>query len=126
MNRMLLAAAAVAAMTTVGHFLAGTRLYLLPMTESDFDPVARKVMHAVFHYISVFLVTSTVFLLLSAFGLLGQEGGRVLARFIAVNYALFAVVQMGLALRSGMDRALVRMFQWVFFLLIAMLAGLGA
>ncbi|MBU2602889.1 MAG: hypothetical protein KKA32_12115 [Actinobacteria bacterium] len=85
MNWLLLVAAAVAAFTTVGHFVIGRKLYLLPMLAASFDEVARKVMHAVFHYVSVFLLLSTAALGAGAFGVSLGDGGDTLFRFIALN-----------------------------------------
>jgi hypothetical protein len=52
--------------------------------------------------------------------------GRILSFFIAVNYSLFAVWQLTLVKQSGIERGLLKMFQWIFFILIAVLGFLGA
>jgi hypothetical protein len=123
MNGWILAAGVIGLLTTLGHFSVGTRHYLKPMLEASFDPIARKVMHCVFHYVSAFLILSTLTLLLVGSGRLAGE--TVVVRFVAVNYLVFAGWQIGLALFSGIPAGVMKMFQWVFFIAIAVLAWLG-
>ena len=128
MNWLLLVSGILAGFTTVGHFLVGSRNFLHPMLHASFDEVSKKVMHCVFHYISVYLILSTVVLLL-----LGFVGFRVnldmnaifLVKFIAAQYLLFAVTQLVIAFTSQIDRAVFKLFQWTFFVLIAVFAWLG-
>ena len=124
MNGLIIAAGAFALFTTVGHFAVGTKLYLKPMLEASFDEISRKVMHCVFHYVSTFLILSTLALLLVGFGRLA-DGGLV-AKFIAVNYAVFAIWQIILASTSGISGGIMKMFQWIFFVDIAALAWFGS
>ena len=126
MNILLLLAGATALMTTLGHFTAGTKMYLKPLLNSDIEPVAKKVLHCVFHYVSVFLVSSTVALLLCGLDLLPASSPVLLCRFIAVNYLTFAAWQILLAVQSGIPKAPVKMFQWTVFIIIAVLAWLGS
>ncbi len=125
MNWMILIAAIAAAVTTMGHFFVGTKEYLKPMLASDLDAVPKKVLEAVFHYVSVFLLLSAAALFAIAFGV-GGEGSAHVAKFIACNYALFAIWEIVIALKSGIDKALAKMFHWVFFVIIAIFAWLGS
>ena len=50
---------------------------------------------------------------------------QLLTHFIALNYLSFGVWQLLLAWKSGISGASVKMFQWVFFFIIAVLALLG-
>jgi hypothetical protein len=125
MNWFVLVAGLVAAGVVVGHFLMGTKLYLAPMLAADFDAVARKVMHAVFHYVSVFLVLAAVVLLAAGSGCTGLGDLTGAVRFIAVSFLAFAVWQVVLALGSGIKQPLTRMFQWIPFLVIGILALMG-
>lgn len=124
MNGLIIAAGAFALFTTVGHFAVGTKLYLKPMLDASFDELSRKVMHCVFHYVSTFLILSTAALLLVGFGKIADGG--VVTEFIAVNYAAFAVWQIILAATSGISGGIIKMFQWIFFVAIAVLAWIGA
>ncbi len=126
MNCYVLSAAIFALLTTVGHFVMGTKLYLVPMLKSDLEPVAAKVMQAVFHYVSVFLILSTVVLFAVALGKVPAEAGHYLAAFVALNYAGFAVWELVIAFGSGIKGAPLKMFHWTFFVVIAVLAALGS
>ena len=125
MNWLLLVSGILAGFTTVGHFLVGSRNFLHPMLHTSFDEVSKKVMHCVFHYISVYLILSTVVLLLLGFGVNLDMDAIFLVKFIAVQYLLFAVVQLVIAFTSQLDKAMFKLFQWTFFVLIAVFAWLG-
>jgi len=125
MNWLIISAGLVSAFTTIGHFVIGTKEYLWPMLEAEFDDIPKHVMQAVFHYVSVFLISSTVALLGIGFGWISAEPSQFLVRYIALNYAAFAIWQVVIALRSGIPRGMIKMFQWVFFVVISVLAWLG-
>ena len=125
MNWLLLASGVLAGFTTVGHFLVGSRHFLLPMEHASFDEISKEVMHCVFHYISAYLILSTVALLLLGFGIDCGMNSIFLVKFIAVQYLLFAVTQLIIAFTSQIDRAVFKLFQWAFFVLIAVVAWLG-
>ena len=116
----------IALFATIGHFTIGSSQFLRPMLEASFDTIARKVMHCVFHYISVFFILSTVALLAVGLGALTGEGTTLLIRFISINFAAFALWQIILAIASGIPNGIFKMFQWVFFVLIAIFGWLGA
>jgi hypothetical protein len=128
MNGLIITSAIFTLLTTLGHFAVGSKQFLKPMLDSKFDEVARKVMHCVFHYVSTFLILSTVALFMVGLGKIDSSSGSLLVQFIAFNFAIFAVWQMILALTSGITNSLFKMFQWVFFVLIAGFgfAGSGA
>ena len=126
MNWLIIVSGLFAAFTTVGHFIIGSKSFLKPMLGASFDEVPKKIMHCVFHYVSTYLILSTVALLAVGFGVKIQGGSSILIKFIAVNYAIFAVWQIAIALTSGIQNALFKLFQWVFFILIAVFAWLGA
>ena len=125
MNWLLIVSGLFAAFTTVGHFVIGSKRFLIPMLEASFDGVARKQMHSVFHYVSVDLVVSTVLLLAVGFGVDLGSGASLVVKFVALHYALYAVVQILVALTSGLDGAFLKLFQWVLFALIAVLGWFG-
>jgi hypothetical protein len=98
--------------------------YLDPMLSASFDKVAKKVMQSVFHYVSVFLITSSVVLL--SIGLdVGVGMNVVLVKFIAINYVLFALAEIYIASSIDIEGRFTKMFHWIFFLLIAVFAWLG-
>ena len=125
MNWLILIAGTAAAFTTIGHFLIGSKQFLSPMLESEFDQIPKKVMHCVFHYVSVFLISSTVVLLLVGFGAGLRSDTTLLVRFISVNYAAFALWQIILASTSGIPNGVFKLFQWIFFVIIAVCSMIG-
>ena len=126
MNISVFIAGLVAAFTMIGHFTIGSRLYLRPMLNASFDAIPKKVMHCVFHYVSVFQVLSTMALVAVGIGGIFRCDTRALIQFISLNYAMFAVVQLILALSSAIKDSVFKMFQWILFLIIAVCAWLGA
>jgi len=125
MNISILISGILALSTTIGHFTMGSKLYLNPMINSNLELVPKKVMHSVFHYVSVFLITSTIVLLGYGFGLEYFSGSEILIKYIAINYAGFAIWQIFIALTSKIPSAITKLFQWTFFVLIALFAWVG-
>ncbi|MGD2269940.1 MAG: hypothetical protein PVI06_06025 [Desulfobacterales bacterium] len=125
MNPLLLISGLVAGFCTVGHFMIGSKSYLKPMLNASFDEVAKKVMHSVFHYVSVFLVLASIALLSLGFGW-RPHAGSLMAKFIAIHFVAFAAIQIAIALTSKIEKAMLKMFQWTIFIIIAVFAWLGA
>jgi len=126
MNLLLIGAGIICSMTTLGHFIVGSKLYLKPMLDASFDQVAKKVMHCVFHYVSVYLILSSIVLLLRGFNIQVFNISEMLVKFISLNFAAFAIWQIGLALTSEIPNSIFKLFQWIFFVTIALLAWFGA
>ena len=126
MNLLLLIGGLLGVFTVIGHFTMGKKMYLDPMLASSMDLIPKKVMHCVFHYVSTFLILSALVLVLLGFGVSLYGESVSLAKFIALNYLVFAVWQIIIALTSGIPRGIAKLFQWTFFLLIAVFAWFGA
>ncbi len=125
MNWFITIAGLIGAFTTIGHFFIGSKEFLGPMLKAPIDPVPKKVMHCVFHYVSAFLILSTISLLGIGFGIIDGGGAALLVRFISINYAVFAVWQIALAATSQIPKGIFKLFQWIFFVLIAVFAWIG-
>ncbi|UCD80705.1 MAG: hypothetical protein JSW26_04530 [Desulfobacterales bacterium] len=125
MNLTILLAGLVAGFITLGHFTVGRKRYLRPMLQAEFDAVARKVIHCVFHYISAFLVLSAIFLLFIGAGYHFQADTSLLVKFISINFGVFTVVQIVTAATSSIRNAIIRMFQWTLFAFVAVFAWVG-
>ena len=125
MNTILLVAGIAAAATSIGHFFVGGPKFLTPMLSSQFDRIPKRVMHCVFHYMSVFLILSTGVLLLAGFGVRLGSDPTLLVRFISVNFAGFALCQLVVAVTSGIPNGVFKLFQWIFFAAISVCAFLG-
>jgi NADH:ubiquinone oxidoreductase subunit K len=125
MNWPIFIAGVGAGFITLGHFAVGSKQYLKPMLQASFDDVPKKVNHCVFHYISVYLVLSTIFLLLTGIGYISKADNSWLVKFISINYGFFAVVQIVIAATSGIQNAIFKMFQWMLFAFVAAFAWVG-
>jgi hypothetical protein len=125
MNWSIFIAGVGAVFITVGHFTAGSKLYLQPMLQASFDDLPKKANHCVFHYVSVYLVLSAIFLLLTGTGYHSGADNSWLVKFISLNYGLFALVQIVIAATSGIQNAIFKMFQWLLFVFVAVFAWVG-
>ena len=126
MNWPILISGLAAVFCTLGHFTVGRKQYLKPMLAASFDNLAKKVNHCVFHYISAFLVLSAVCLVLIGMGFTFNTDTSLLVKFISIHYAVFAVTQIIIAATSGIQNAVLKMFQWTIFVFIAVFAWIGA
>ena len=125
MNWAIFVAGLGSGFITLGHFVVGSKQYLKPMLQASFDDVPKRVNHCVFHYISAFLVLSTIFLLLVGAGYNHQGDTSWLIKFISMNYALFAIIQIVIAATSGIQNAIFKLFQWTLFAFVAVFAWVG-
>ena len=125
MNAPILVAGLAAGFITLGHFTIGSRQYLKPMLRASFEDLPKKMNHCVFHYVSVYLLLSAIFLLSIGLGYLDSEKTTWLVRFIAANYGVFALVQIVIAATSGIQNALFKFFQWILFVFVAVFAWVG-
>ncbi len=120
MDNSLLTAGILAALATMGHFGVGYKRFLKPVLKANIDPVAAKVMSSLFHYMSVYMILTTVILLAFGFGdpLFFKSPGDVVL-IIGLSYAGFALVQFVIALTSSIPMGILKLFQWIFWALIA-------
>ena len=126
MNWMILISGLVAGFVNVGHFTVGSKDFLKPMLQADFDDVPKKVMHSVFHYVSVYVVLSFIVLISIGLGFSFGAADALLVKFIAVNYFLFAITQIVIAATSKIPNGVIKLFQWIPFMTIAIFAWIGA
>ncbi len=126
MNYLYLAAGIIALFATVGHFTMGQKSFMKPVLDSDVELIPKKVMHGLFHYMSVHLVFTTVVMLAFSFGeLLWFQNTRDVSLILGATYAGFAIVQIIIAATSSLQGGLMKLFQWVFWALIALFAFWG-
>ena len=126
MNWMILISGLAAGFVNIGHFTVGNKDFLKPMLQADFDDVPKKVMHCVFHYISVYVVLSFIVLIAIGLGFSFGTANALLVKFIAINYFLFAIIQIVIAATSNIPKGVIKLFQWIFFMIIAIFAWIGA
>ena len=125
MNIYAVIAGVIALFAFIGHLTIGKKLFLKPMLDADFDYLAKKVMQSVFHYVSIFQFLSAYMLIMP--GIRGENCNidpTPLFGFIGINYLIFAIGLVIIALRAKIS--LLKMFQWIFWILIATLSFMGA
>jgi len=126
MNYFILISAIITLAATIGHFTMGKKEYLMPVLTSDIDIIAKKIMQSLFHYMSVFMVLSTIILFAGSSQQCPlYEYVHGMIRFIALVYAGFAITQLAIAATSGIKNGALKMFQWVFWALISLFSILG-
>ncbi|MCG8308032.1 MAG: hypothetical protein MI975_11620 [Cytophagales bacterium] len=126
MNYFLLTAGVLAAFATIGHFSMGAKDFLKPVLDSNLDEIPKRVMQSLFHYMSVFMILSSIILLFfSVKDPLVLRGSADAVLVIGMHYAGFAVVQILIALVSNIRGALFKLFQWIFWISIAVLSFIG-
>ena len=123
---MILISGLAAGFVNLGHFTIGSKDFLKPMLQADFDDVPKKVMHCVFHYVSVYLILSFIVLMAIGLGFSFGTADKLLVKFIAINYFFFAITQIVMATASNIPKGVFKLFQWIFFLIIVIFAWIGA
>ncbi len=120
MDYLILTSGILALLATIGHFMVGTKNFLKPVMNSDIDEIPKKVMQSIFHYMSVFLVLTSLFLLSISTGECRLFENTVdVVKLIGFIYAGFALVQLIIALTSKIKMGVFKLFQWIFWALIA-------
>ena len=127
MNYYIFTAGVISMLATIGHFAIGTKDFLKPVLNSEIDDIPKNVMVSLFHYMSGFMVLTSVILLSISMGepLIFQNTKDVVI-MIGLFYGAFAVIQFAIALFSSITLGVVKLFQWIFWLLIAISALIGA
>jgi hypothetical protein len=125
MNWMIFISGLAAGFVNLGHFTVGSKDFLKPMLQANFEDVPKKVMHCVFHYVSAYLVLSFIVLMAIGLGFSFGTEDKLLVRFIAINYFLFAITQIVIAAASNIPKGVIKLFQWIFFMGIAIFAWIG-
>lgn len=124
MNLYLLAAGGLAVAILGGHLFLGAKMFYHPMLAADFDPYAKRIMTFVWHFSTVSLVLNALALLGAGMGY-GGDGARWLAGFAMAHYLILGLLHLFLGATSGLPRAVTQLFQWIFFLIVAVVAGFG-
>ena len=116
----------LASLSTIGHFAIGAKDFLKPVLNSDIDEIPRKVMQSLFHYMSVYMVLTSVILLGVSIGesLIFEHTDDVV-KMIGLSYAGYAIIQFIIALTSSIKMGVIKLFQWVFWALIAAFSLMG-
>jgi len=125
MNMLLIIAGLLSAFVVIGHFKFGINWYLKPMLDTDLELIPKATMQSVFHYVSVYLVLSTIVLLNGGFSLELFESSTILIQFIGINFLAFTGIQIFYSFKNKVEKPLIKMFQWTMFLPIGILCLLS-
>jgi hypothetical protein len=72
------------------------------------------------------VILSFIVLITIGLGFSFGAADMLLVKFIAINYFLFAITQIVIAAASNIPKGVTKLFQWVFFMVIAIFAWIGA
>ena len=126
MNAYLLIAAIFSLFAVIGHFTIGRKQFLLPILKSDADLIPKKIMHGLFHYMSIYMILTTFILFNTSMDqCVVFENNPLVIKFIGISYLGFALVQLIIAATSKIPGGIFKLFQWVFWILIGVFALLG-
>ncbi len=104
----------------VGHLVFGFDWYIKPVLLKELDVEVKATTKSVFHYITVMLGLSFIYVLLVAIGKF--ELNSQLTTFIGIFYILGGIINISYMFKDRV--AFMRMFQWTLFLTIGILTVL--
>ncbi|MFD9721906.1 hypothetical protein [Streptomyces sp. NPDC059076] len=125
MNGWLLAAGITALGVAGVHTVGGHRDVVRPLLSCELADEPRRVLHAVWHMVSLDLVLSGLALLYLSLTD-GTPGASLVAWFVAVHFVAYAAAFLVVTLSVGWPRPLLRLPQWILLLPVAALAAVGA
>ncbi|MEU4704029.1 hypothetical protein [Nonomuraea dietziae] len=124
MNGWLLAAGITAFGVAAAHIVGGHRDVVLPLLSCGLADEPKRVLHAVWHMVSVDLVLSATALVYLA--LADDTSATLMAWFVAVHFVAYAVAFLVVTLSVGWPKPLLRLPQWILLLPVAVLTVVGA
>ncbi|MFF3691465.1 hypothetical protein [Streptomyces sp. NPDC002187] len=125
MNGWLLAAGITAFGVAAVHFVGGHRDVVRPLLSCGLADEPKRVLHAVWHMVSVDLVFSAAALVYLALADDTSATGLV-PWFVAAHFVAYAVAFLVVTLSVGWPRPLLRLPQWILLLPVAVLTVAGA
>ncbi|WP_327250550.1 hypothetical protein [Streptomyces sp. NBC_01244] len=126
MNSWFLAAGITALGVAAVHIIGGGRDVARPLLSSGLADEPKRVLHAVWHMVSVDLVLSGLALLYLARTDGATPGTGLVAWFVAAHFIAYAATFLVVTLSVGWPRPLLRLPQWILLLPVAVLAAAGA
>lgn len=125
MNGWLLAAGITAVGVAAVHIVGGRRDVVHPLLSSGLADEPKRVLHAVWHMVSIDLMLSGLALLYLSLTD-GTPGTGLVAWFVAAHFIAYAAAFLVVTLSVGWPRPLIRLPQWILLLPVAVLAAAGA
>ncbi|MET9724372.1 hypothetical protein [Streptomyces zaomyceticus] len=124
MNGWFLAGGITAVGVAAVHVAAGRRDVVLPLLSCGLADEPKRVLHAVWHMVSIDLVLSGLALL--CLSLADVPGTGLVAWFVAAHFIAYTAVFLAVTLSAGWPRPLLRLPQWILLLPVAALTAAGA
>ncbi|WCD89835.1 hypothetical protein KPP03845_106259 [Streptomyces xanthophaeus] len=125
MNGWFLAAGITASGVAVTHIIAGHRDVVRPLLSCGLADEPKRVLHAVWHMVSIDLVLSAAALIHLARAHATSATGP-LVWFVAAHFLAYAAAFLVVTLSVGWPKPLLRLPQWILLLPVAVLTGAGA
>lgn len=125
MNGWLLAAGITAFGVAAVHIVGGHRDVVRPLLSCELADEPKRVLHAVWHMVSIDLVLSAAALVYLALAD-NTAATNLTAWFVAAHFLAYAVAFLVVTLSVGWPRPLLRLPQWILLLPIAVLTAAGA
>ncbi|MFD3934963.1 hypothetical protein ACFWSF_39400 [Streptomyces sp. NPDC058611] len=125
MNGWLLAAGITASGVAAAHIVGGHRDVVRPLLSCGLADEPKRVLHAVWHMVSIDLVLSAAVLVHLALADTTSATGP-LAWFVAAHFLAYTAAFLVVTLSVGWPKPLLRLPQWFLLLPVAALAAAGA
>ncbi|MGW7457198.1 hypothetical protein [Streptomyces sp. NPDC054797] len=125
MNGWLLAAGITAFGVAATHIAAGHRDVVRPLLSCALTDEPKRVLHAVWHMVSVDLVLSAAALVYLALAG-GTSATGPMAWFVAAHFLAYSAAFLVVTFAVGWSKPLLRLPQWILLLPVAVLAAAGA
>ncbi|MCP3758134.1 hypothetical protein [Streptomyces sp. TBY4] len=124
MNGWLLAAGITASGVAATHLIGGHRDVVRPLLSSGLAEEPKRVLHAVWHMVTVDLALSAAVLLHLALAD-GTSGTGLMAWFVAAHFVAYSIAFLVITLSVGWPKPLLRLPQWILLLPVAALTAAG-
>jgi hypothetical protein len=125
MNGWLLAAGITAFGVAAVHITAGHRDVVRPLLSCPLPDEPKRVLHAVWHMVTIDLVLSAAALVYLALAE-DTSAARMTGWFVAAHFVAYAAVFLAVTLSVGWPKPLLRLPQWILLLPVAVLTAAGA
>jgi hypothetical protein len=125
MNIPLVISGVLALIAAIGHTFGGSKKVMPHVLEASFDLHAKVTIQALWFAFAISLFLFSTFLIVLGINqdLIAQS--QWLVRFISVHYFLYSFVFFIVGLNSDLNNGILKLFQWIVFLAIAILSWLS-
>lgn len=126
MNIYFLAAGSCAALLLLWQLTIGRKQVLVPLKNSELDPMVKTLLQCSYHYQSVMLLLSAAVLTACAFDVIASMQGFGMVLFIGMACGIFAIWQLYISFVSDLKTPFIKVNHWLLYLTISALSVLGA